>query len=71
MYIILEVQTNSNNTVGTLVNQYEDFNQADSKFHQVLSAAAISSVPIHSAFFLTDRGTMVKSDCYIHDDNIE
>lgn len=68
MYIILETQTNKDGTLATLVTSYEDKNQAESKYHQVLSAAAISTLPRHSAFMLTDDGYTVKSECYMYEE---
>ena len=67
MYIILETQTNPNGTVGTLINSYEDRNAAESKYHNVLAAAAISQLPLHCAFMLTDEGYTIKSEVYRHD----
>ena len=66
MYIILETQTNPNGTVGTLINSYEDRNAAESKYHQILAAAAISQIPRHCAFMLTDEGYTIKSEFYTH-----
>lgn len=65
MYIVLEIQTTS--TVATLVNAYEDRNQAESKYHQILSAAAISAVPKHSAVLMDDTGYTLKRDSYEHE----
>ena len=65
MYIVLEIQTST--TVATLVNSYEDRNQAESKYHQILSAAALSSVPKHSAVLMSDIGETIKMDSYIHE----
>lgn len=65
MYIVLEIQTTS--TVATLVNAYEDCNQAESKYHQILTAAALSSVPKHSAVLMNDVGQTIKNETYIHE----
>lgn len=65
MYIVIEIQTS--NTVATLVNSYEDRNQAESKYHQILTAAALSSVPKHSAVLMNDEGRTIKSETYIHE----
>ena len=65
MFIVLEMQTS--NTVATLVNAYEDRNQAESKYHQILTAAALSSVPKHSAVLMNDEGQTIKSETYIHE----
>lgn len=65
MYIVIEIQTS--NTVTTLVNSYEDRNQAESKYHQILTAAALSSVPKHSAVLMNDVGQTIKNETYIHE----
>lgn len=65
MYIVIEIQTST--TVATLVNAYEDRNQAESKYHQILTAAALSSVPKHSAVLMNDEGQTIKSETYIHE----
>ena len=70
MYIILETQTNSDGTVGTLINSYEDRNAAESKYHQVLMSAAISELPLHAAFMLTDGGYTIKSEVYKHEQEV-
>ena len=64
MYIVIEIQTTS--TVATLVNSYDNINQAESKYHQILTAAALSDIPKHGAVLLNDDGQMLKSECYEH-----
>lgn len=64
MYIVIEIQTS--NTVATLVNSYEDRNQAESKYHQILTAAALSSVPKHSAVLMNEIGQTIKNETYTH-----
>lgn len=65
-YIVLEVQTNPDGTVGTLIFSFDDINEAESKYHSVLSAAAISTLPFHVAFMLKNDGYVIKSDGYQH-----
>lgn len=69
MFIILETQTYKDGAVGTLIDSYADRNEAESKYHAVLSAGAVSKVPIHTAFMLTDDGYVVKSECYRHEES--
>ena len=64
MYIVMEIQ--SSNTVATIVNSYADRNQAESKYHQILTAAALSEVPKHSAVLLADNGVSIKHESYFH-----
>ena len=65
-YIVLEIQTNADGSVGTLTYAFDDQNQAESKYHQVLAAGAISELPMHSAILITNDCTMLKSDVYYH-----
>ena len=66
MYIVLEIQKSSETQVATLVNSFENMNDALSKYHLILSAAAISSVPLHSAALISERGKMLKYEYYDH-----
>lgn len=65
MYIILEMQTNGEQTA-CLVHTAQDRQQAESVYHQVLAAAAISSVEIHGAALLTEYGYLLQRDAYEH-----
>lgn len=67
MYIILEAQSYVDGTVSTLVSSYDTRNAAENKYHLVLAAAAISELPRHSAFMLSDEGYLVKSESYTHE----
>ena len=67
MYIVLEIQTNANGAVGTLVNNYESRDQAESSYHTILAAAALSSLPCHAAVLLTERGGILASAYYEHE----
>lgn len=63
MYIVFEIQ-NTNGVVGTLVDTFNDRLQAESKYHTILAAAAVSAVPVHSAVLMTDEGFVLMADCY-------
>lgn len=66
MYIVIEIQTNADGTVGTIVNSYDSRLQAESKYHQILASAALSTVPVHAAVILTNEGRMVSFESYDH-----
>lgn len=66
MYIVIEIQTNKSGAVGTLVNSYENRDQAESKYHTILAAAAISTLPCHAAVLLTEQGGILTSAYYEH-----
>ena len=71
-YFVVEIQTAANGTVSYLVHQVSDDNpdtarmQAESTFHQVLAAAAISQLPAHAAIMFTSEGFPVMNQCYKH-----
>lgn len=64
MYIVLEIQVWD--SVGTIINSYNDRNEAESRYHQILAAAAISEVPKHSAVLMDEMGETIKRDFYTH-----
>lgn len=69
MFIVIEIQTSAQ--VATIVNAYDNRNTAEQKYHQILSAAAVSAVPKHGAVMLTDEGVRLKGECYIHEQEEE
>lgn len=67
MFIVIEIQT-SGDTVGTIINKFESIYEAEARYHAILAAAAVSSVPVHAAVILTNSGTLVKSEYYRHEE---
>lgn len=65
MYIVIELQTNGS-TTANIVNSYATRNEAEQKYHLILSAAAVSSVEIHAAVMLTADGMLINSQAYHH-----
>lgn len=65
MYIVIELQTNDGVTAN-IVTTYNDRNEAESKYHQILASASTSSVNVHSAAMLDERGNLEKSEYYLH-----
>ena len=65
VFLVIEIQSDGEKAA-TLINSYTDRNQAESKFHAILQAAAVSSVKIHSAILMTDTGKTLKSEAYSH-----
>ena len=63
-YLVVEIQTNADGTVGNLVYAYDELNQAESKYHAVLSAAALSGLPMHAAVLLRSDGAALASKFY-------
>ena len=65
-YIVIELQTAADGKVGSLVTAHDTLAQAESKYHAVLSAAAVSAVPAHSATLLDSDGQPLDYRCYHH-----
>ena len=65
-YVVIELQENGEQ-VANLVNAYSSVNQEEEKYHQILSAAAVSQVPCHSAVMLNSEGMYIKSESYKHE----
>ena len=66
MFIVFEIQTNADGSVGTLVSTFTDQNQAESAYHTALAAAAVSALPVHSCVLMSNQGFEIKSECYKH-----
>lgn len=74
MYIILEIQTNNgSSSVVTPIQTTEQKNDAMSKYHGILTYAAVSSVQCHTVVVLNEQGVVVAKETYFHNEgeNIE
>lgn len=65
LFIVMEIQS-TGESASTIVFSYTDRNEAESKYHTILAAAAISSVPTHSALLCTDAGRALMYQSYSH-----
>ena len=70
-YIVLEMQTDAGVTAIVPPLAYTDRNAAESKFHQVLSVAATSTVEEHAASLITSDGRLIRNECYHHPKPVE
>lgn len=66
-YLVIELQTNTDGTIGSQVVSFDNRDRAENKFHTVLAAAAISAKPKHSAALMTNEGFVLETKCYLHD----
>ena len=66
-YIVMEVQTSGEGVTSTLINAYNNKNQAENKYYTILAAAAVSNVFRHGAFMFLDTGTFVQSKIFEHE----
>lgn len=71
-YYIVEVQQYKNGEFGHLVHYAWDENadkarlKAESKYYEVLSAAAVSDLPSHAAILFSTEGFPLMNQCYKH-----
>ena len=65
-YVVLEIQTMEGGQVACLATPYDGQMQAESSYHTVLAAAALSSLPRHAAVLLTSDGSVQASQHYEH-----
>lgn len=62
-FTAIEIQ---NGIVGSNVWTYDNQNEAESKYHSVLSVAATSSVACHAAILVSEEGFPLAHACYKH-----
>lgn len=61
IYIVLEIQSNGETASVIPWSYKDDYEGAMAKFHTILAAAAVSTVPIHSAVIIDDQGNVIKA----------
>lgn len=66
MFAVIEIQKNGA-TAAPITTLFTDKEQAYSKYHQVLAAAAISQVPEHSAILVSEEGNYMFHEKFIHE----
>ena len=72
-FYIIEIQKYVNGEFGHIVHFAYDADptkarlKAESKYHEVLSAAAVSELPQHSATLLTSDGRAIMNQVYRHE----
>lgn len=64
MYIVIELQKNEKGEVANIVTAFPDLPAAESKYHSILAAAAVSDLPVHSAIIVSEEGFPVAHHCY-------
>lgn len=67
MYIVIELQTNADGAIGNIVTAFNSEEQAFAKYHAILSAAAVSSLPCHAAVILDNKGMQIAAQYFKHE----
>lgn len=67
-YLVIELQTAKDGSVAHLETVYDTKAEAEQKYHQILSYAAVSgeTLSCHSAVILTNKGEWYKGEPYDH-----
>lgn len=71
-FYIIEIQQYANGEFGHIVHFAHDNDpekarlKAESKYYEVLSAAAVSELPQHAATLVTSEGNPLMHQCYYH-----
>lgn len=71
-YYVLEIQKYQDGSYGHLVHYVYDADEqqallkGESKYYQILSAAAVSALPQHSAILIDSTGAPIYHKCYTH-----
>lgn len=65
-YIVIEIQKFDTGAVSTPAWAYDNINSAWSKYHAVLSAAALSQLPVHSAILVNESGFPIEHKAFEH-----
>ena len=66
MYIVIELQKNTEGQVANIVTEHANLAEAESKYHAILSVAAVSEIPVHSAIIVSEEGVPMQWKCYKH-----
>lgn len=66
MYIVIELQKNTDGVVSNIVTSHNTLAEAESKYHSILANAAMSTLPVHSAIIVSEEGFAVQNQCYKH-----
>ena len=67
MFVVIELQKNKDGSVANIVTEHSTQPEAESKYHAVLAAAAVSVIPVHSAVIVSEEGFPLAHQCYKHE----
>ena len=65
LFYVIEIQSNESGACIPVV--FTERDQAESKYHDVLKYAAVSSVRKHGAILCNEDGFIIKSEVYNHE----
>lgn len=65
-FVVVELQKFEDGTMSHLATAYDTQDAAESAYHSVLAAAAISALPSHAAILVSEEGFPLAHQCYKH-----
>lgn len=65
-YLVIEIQTSAQGVVSNLVSSYDSKAIAEQQYFLTLSAAAVSSVPVHAVMLISNTGSTLETRFYTH-----
>lgn len=66
-YIVMEIQTGFDGTVGNIVTAYDTQADAEVAYYYILAAAVKSNLMMHTAMLFTNDGNVIMSKNYVHE----
>ena len=66
MFVVIELQKNADGNVANIVSVYDTQAAAESKYHSILAAAAVTELPCHSTIIGSEEGFPLMPQCYKH-----
>lgn len=63
-YIVMEFQTTAADATSTLISVHTTREEAEQKYHMILSAAAVSGLKCHGALLMDSFGMIYKVEHY-------
>lgn len=64
-YLVLEIQTNADGAIGIPpIASFDTLREAQARYYAILSAAAASSLPLHSAAILDNSGRLIERQSF-------
>lgn len=67
-YLVIEIQKFADGAMSTPAYAYDNAQSAEAKYHAVLSAAAVSALPVHSCVMINEEGMFIKGECFKHEE---
>lgn len=63
-YIVVEIQKMTDGNIAVLTNNFDSLREAESKYHNILTYAAVSTLPMHGATLLREDGISLMHKAY-------